>query len=254
MINGLVSASSEGASQGGPLSPILSNIVLDELDKELERRGLEFCRFADDANIFVRTEKSANRVMVSISNFIEKKLKLVVNREKSQVAKSRFVKFLGMTIIAGCLSISWQGMNKAMAKTRELTPRGTNEPIEETVRKINQWYVGWGNYFMMSQYPSQLKMIESHLRRRLRSRIVSQQKKRRNLYKRLVERGIPQRKARAVFSNRGRWALSHLHVVERAYSNQWFINTLGLKIMSDRNFPHWFPLKTWIKLREEPYT
>lgn len=255
MHEGLVSPSTEGAPQGGPLSPLLSNIVLDELDQELERRGLEFCRFADDCNIFVGTEKSAQRVMVNVTKFIEKHLKLVVNQEKSKIAPSRFVKFLGMTIIAECLAISVQAMTKAMAKTRELTPRGTNEPIEKTVDRINEWYVGWANYFKMTQYPAQLLKIEAHLRRRLRSRIVSQQKKRRHLLKRLVERGVKrQRAASIVFSNKGRWALSHTRVVEIAYPNRWFIQDLGLKILSDREFDHWHSIKAWVKLSEKPCT
>ena len=255
MHDGLVSPSTEGAPQGGPLSPLLSNIVLDELDKELERRGLEFCRYADDCNIFVGTEKSAQRVMVNVTKFIEKHLKLVVNQEKSKVASSRFVKFLGMTIIAGCLAISVQAMNKAMSRTRELTPRGTNEPIEKTVERINEWYVGWANYFKMTQYPSQLLKIEAHLRRRLRSRIVSQQKKRRHLLKRLVENGVKRRKAaRVVFSNKGRWALSHTRVVEEAYPNRWFTQVLGLKVLSDRDLDHWNSIKEWIKLSEKPCT
>ena len=99
MAEGVVSPSTEGAAQGSPLSPLLSNIVLDELDKELERRGLEFCRFTDDCNIFVRTPKAAERVMANVSSYIEKRLKLVVTQDKSQVARSDRVKFLGMTIV-----------------------------------------------------------------------------------------------------------------------------------------------------------
>ena len=106
MANGLVTPATEGAVQGSPLSPLLSNIVLDELDKELERRGLDFCRFADDCNIFVKTPRAAERVMGSISGYLEKRLKLVVNQEKSQVARSDRVKFLGMTIVGETLAIS----------------------------------------------------------------------------------------------------------------------------------------------------
>ncbi|MCP4377417.1 MAG: group II intron reverse transcriptase/maturase, partial [bacterium] len=106
MANGLVTPSTEGAVQGSPLSPLLSNIVLDELDKELERRGLEFCRFADDCNIFVKTPKAAERVMKSVSGYIEKRLKLVVNQQKSQGARSDRVRFLGMTIVGKTIGIS----------------------------------------------------------------------------------------------------------------------------------------------------
>lgn len=249
MINGLFEATAEGATQGSPLSPLLSNLVLDELDKELERRGLEFCRFADDCNIFVGSQKSADRVMITVSKFIENRLKLVVNREKSKVAKSSAVKFLGMTIVAGALAISAVSMQRAMDKVKELTPRGTHHAIETTVQKINSWYVGWSNYYKMTEYPAQLHKIEAHARRRLRSRIVSQQKSRRILFNRLMKRGISRKSAaKTAFSNDRRWVLSHKRVIEQAYPNKWFIKTLGLKIASDKNYPHWRPVTEWIKL------
>jgi hypothetical protein len=172
MADGLVTPSTEGAVQGSPLSPLLSNIVLDELDKELERRGLEFCRFADDSNIFVTTPKAAERVMASIGGYIEKRLKLVVNREKSQVARSERVKFLGMTIVGDTIAISHKALQGAMAKVKELTPRGTHLTLEASIERINSWYAGWSSYFAMTYYPSQLKKIEAHIRRRLRSRLV----------------------------------------------------------------------------------
>jgi len=249
MINGLFEATTEGATQGSPLSPLLSNLVLDELDKEIEERGLEFCRFADDCNIFVGSQKSADRVMITVSKFIENRLKLVVNREKSKVAKSSAIKFLGMTIVGGALVISAVSLQRAMAKVKELTPRGTSCSIETTVKEINSWYVGWSNYYRMTEYPAQLKKIEAHVRRRLRSRIVSQQKRRRILFNRLMERGVSrQQAAKTAFSNSGRWVLSHKRAVEKAYSNEWFIKTLGLNIASDKNLSHWRPVTEWIKL------
>lgn len=249
MVEGVRVATEEGTPQGSPLSPLLSNVVLDELDKELERRGLEFCRFADDCNIFVRTEKAATRVMASVTKFIEKQLRLVVNPEKSKVARSEVVKFLGMTIIAGTVAISAQSMSRAIGRVKELTPRGTSQPIEQTMEAINSWYVGWSTYYGMTQYPSQLAAIEAHARRRLRSRIVSQQKRRRHLFARLVERGINRRwAAKTVYSNRGRWSLSHSLAVDRAYPNRWFTQTLGQKLASDKQLPHWFDIKRLIKL------
>jgi group II intron reverse transcriptase/maturase len=249
MANGLVTPSTEGAVQGSPLSPLLSNIVLDELDKELERRGLEFCRFADDCNIFVKTPKAAERVMASISGFIEKRLKLVVNQEKSQVARSDRVKFLGMTIVGNTIAISHKALQTAMAKVKELTPRGTHRTLEKTLEEINSWYVGWAGYFAMTYYPAQLKKIEAHIRRRLRSRLVDQQKSKRNLYRKLVKRGVSRRQsANAVFSNRKRWALSHTFAVEKAYPVGWFIGEMGQAIRSDRQLPHWFELHHWIRL------
>jgi len=249
MANGLVTPSTEGAVQGSPLSPLLSNIVLDELDKELERRGLEFCRFADDCNIFVRTPKAAERVMESISGYIEKRLKLVVNQEKSQVARSDRVKFLGMTIIGKTIAISHKALQTAMAKVKELTPRGTHQTLEKTLEEINSWYVGWSGYFGMTYYPAQLKKIEAHIRRRLRSRLVDQQKSKRNLYRKLVKRGVSRRQAaNAVFSNRKRWVLSNTLALTKAYPVGWFIGEMGQAIRSDRQLPHWFELHHWIRL------
>ena len=249
MKDGLVSPTTEGTVQGSPLSPLLSNVVLDELDKELERRGLEFCRFADDCNIFVKSQKAAERVMQSVSKFIEDKLKLVVNQDKSKVALSKYVKFLGMTIIAGTIAISVQSMNRAMTKVRELTPRGTYLPLEETIKHINQWYMGWSSYYRMTQYPAQLVKIESHIRRRLRSRLVDQQKGKRHLFEKLVKRGVSlQAAAKAVYSNKRRWALSHTRAVDAAYPNRWFIREMGLKVRSTEKHQHWFDIRQWIKV------
>jgi RNA-directed DNA polymerase len=249
MINGVVNPSQEGAMQGGPLSPLLSNIVLDELDQELERRGLEFCRFADDCNIFVKSQKAAERVMEKVSQFIEKKLKLKVNQEKSQVALSDKVKFLGFTVVNGTIAIAHKALQTAMDKVKALTPRGTHKMLEPTLDKINEWYVGWSNYYSLTNYPSQLHKIEAHIRRRLRSRLVSQQKRKQHLYRNLVKRGVPRKQAsKAVFSNNQRWVLSNARAVTRAYPNSWFINLKGQEIRSDRKLAHWFEVSQWIRL------
>lgn len=248
MKDGLVTPSEEGTPQGSPLSPLLSNVVLDELDKELEQRGLEFCRFADDCNIFVRSPKSAERVMGSISKFIEGKLKLKINRDKSKVGRSRDVKFLGLTIIDGAIVISAQSMKRAMQKVKELTPRGTHLPLEVTMKRINSWYIGWSGYYMMTQYPSQLRNIEAHVRRRLRSRFVDQQKKRRHLFKKLIRRGVSKGLASTVFSNNGRWVLSNSFAVTKGYTVQWFIDVAGQWIRSTERQKDWFPLHQWIKV------
>jgi len=249
MINGVVIPSQEGAMQGGPLSPLLSNIVLDELDQELERRGLEFCRFADDCNIFVKSQKAAERVMEKVSQFIEKKLKLKVNQEKSQVALSEKVKFLGFTVVNGTIAIAHKALQTAMDKVKALTPRGTHKALEPALDKINQWYVGWSNYYSLTNYPSQLHKIEAHIRRRLRSRLVSQQKRKQHLYRNLVKRGVPRKQAsKTVFSNNKRWVLSNARAVTRAYPNSWFINLKGQEIRSDRKLAHWFEVSQWIRL------
>lgn len=249
MKDGVIIPTTTGATQGSPLSPLLSNLVLDELDKELEKRGLEHCRFADDCNIFVKTPKAAERIMKSISEFIEKKLKLVVNQAKSKVAESSLVKFLGMTIIDGTRAIAKKSLRRAMDKVKELTPRGTHQNLEDTIKQINSWYVGWSNYYRMTQYPSQLKTIEAHIRRRLRSRMVDQQKSRRNLFHKLLKRGVTRVRAAATsFSNKKRWALSHTPALEIAYPNRWFIQEKSLQIRSDERHDHWFDIKKWIRV------
>lgn len=237
--DGLVTPSLEGSVQGSPLSPLLSNIVLDELDHELEKRGLAFCRYADDCNIFVASPKAAQRVMEAVSRFIEEKLKLNVNRQKSKVALSRDVKFLGMTILPGKAIISKASLKKAFEKVKELTRRGTSINLQATMERINTWYEGWASYYKMTWIPSQLGNIEAHIRRRLRMRIIAQQKRKRHLYETLRKRGVSSSLARRVFTNRKRWYLSHSRAVERAYSNAWFIHTLGQKIVSNQNLPHW---------------
>jgi group II intron reverse transcriptase/maturase len=249
MKDGLVSASTEGSVQGSPLSPLLSNIVLDELDKELERKQLEFCRWADDCNIFVRSQMAADRVMKSTTKFIEKQLKLVVNQDKSKTALSKFVKFLGMTIIVGTIAISAKSMQRARDKIKELTPRGTSLNLEQSMEEVNKWYVGWANYFSMGQYPSQLASLEAHIRRRFRSRIVSQQKRPRYLAEKLIEHGVARKWAYATaYSNRKKWALSHTKAVERAFPNGWFVAEVGQVIKSDQALKHWFILRKWIKI------
>lgn len=249
MVNGVVSPSQEGAVQGGPLSPLLSNIVLDELDQELEQRGLEFCRFADDCNIFVKSQKAAERVMETVSQFIEKKLKLKINRDKSKVARSDQVKFLGFTVVKGTIAIAHKALQTAMEKVKALTPRGTSKTLEASLKEINQWYVGWANYFSLTQYPSQLRKIEAHVRRRLRARLVAQQKRRKHLYRTLVKRGTPRKQAaKAAFSKHDRWALSNTSALTRAYPNHWFIHEKKQAIRSHRKLTHWFDVSQWICL------
>lgn len=239
----------EGSVQGSPLSPLLSNVVLDELDKELESRGLEFCRYADDCNIFVKSEKSGKRVMNSIKKFIEKKLKLKINDEKSKVARSEKIKFLGMTIVNGCIAISKAAIDKAMEKIKELTPRGTHKSIEKSIDEINSWYNGWASYFKMTQYPAQLAAMEAHIRRRLRARFVKQQKRRRHLADKLRKLGVSKKLAnKTVYSNKGTWKLSHTRAVEKAFPNKWFLDQMNQSIFSNLNLPHWLSPKEWVKL------
>lgn len=249
MNDGTITASTEGSVQGSPLSPLLSNVVLDELDKELEKRGLQFCRFADDCNIFVKSMKAAERVMKSMKKFIENKLKLKINEEKSKTAKSNQVKFLAMTIVDGAIAISKKALDKAMDKVKELIPRRSHLSIEQTMELINRWYQGWATYFKMTQFPAQLEKIEAHIRRRLRARIVAQQKRRRFLFDKLKKRGVPRPlAAKTAYSNKKTWGLSHGKGLEKAYPIKWFEDTLGQKIFSNLQLPGWRPIHEWVKL------
>lgn len=128
-----------------------------------------------------------------------------------------------------------------MVKVKELTPRGTYMTLERTIERINRWYMGWSGYYRMTQKPDQLRRIEAHIRRRLRSRLVGQHKRKRYLFKKLIKRGIGKAfAAKTVFSNKGRWVLSHTPAVERAYPNRWFIEEMGQKIRSNEIHSHWF--------------
>lgn len=187
--------------------------------------------------------------MTSVSRFIESRLRLKVNPIKSQVAPTERVKFLGMTIIEGTLAISRKAMNAALATVKTLTPRGSHQKLEETVNDLNRWYKGWSVYYAQTQYPSQLKGIEAHMRRRLRSRLIDHHRRPRDLFAKLVKRGVAPKHAGFVLrSSLGRWAMSNRKPLTRAYPNVWFIDTLGQFICSTARRPHWFELDRWIKL------
>ena len=157
MINGIVTKSEEGTPQGGPLSPLLSNIVLDELDKELEERGHKFVRYADDCNIYVKTQKAGNRVMDSVTSFIEGKLKLKVNLNKSAVDRPWKRKFLGFSFTNGKepkVRIAKESVKRMKNKIREITSRKKPYPMEYRIKKLNQYLMGWCGYFALADTPS----------------------------------------------------------------------------------------------------
>ncbi|MEA3424101.1 MAG: group II intron reverse transcriptase/maturase, partial [Bacillota bacterium] len=167
MENGVISKSQKGAQQGGPLSPLLSNIMLNVLDRELEERNLHFVRYADDCNIYVKSRKAANRVMSTITNFIEKKLKLVVNKEKSAVGRPWKRKFLGYsfyTVKGGVeFRVHPKSIEKLKAKLKRLCGRSRIGNIKTTFIKINQIIIGWTNYFKLAKMKTILKSIDESL-------------------------------------------------------------------------------------------
>ena len=247
MEGGEVSATPEGTPQGSPLSPLLSNIVLDELDQELEKRGLSFCRYADDAKIYVGSRKAGERVMRSISTFIEKRLKLVVNQAKSKVGRAKEIVFLGFVITKDSISISKKSLKRAISKSKELIKRRSHVPLEAQIARCNMWYQGWSNYYKLTHYPSQLKTIEAHIRRRFRLQFTCNQKRRRHLVKRYLKQGVSKRTAyKCAYNNKGSWSLSASGAASVAWPNSWF-KAQGLSTAVDKKLPHWRALSDWIK-------
>jgi RNA-directed DNA polymerase len=172
MENGLVSPTEEGTPQGGPLSLLLSNIVLDELDQELERRGLRFARYADDSNIYVRSRRAGEQVMPSVTSFITSKLKLRVNQQKSAVARPWQRKFLGFSFTLHRepqRRIAPKAIQRFGEKARELTRRTRGVSMEKMAEKLGRYLQGWQGYFGYCQTPSELRDLDYWIRRRLRA-------------------------------------------------------------------------------------
>jgi RNA-directed DNA polymerase len=232
MAGGMVSQRTEGSPQGGPLSPLLSNIVLDELDKELEKRGHKFCRYADDCNIFVKSEKAGERVMESIIQFIEEKLKLKVNRIKSGVRHCSKVKFLGYTVSEkGKIRISDKSIARLKKKVIEKTKRNSGVAFSKLIEELNLLIQGFGVYYKMANHwLSNLRDIDGWIRRRLRCYRLKQCGRTYTIVKFLQSLNTPVNKSwnAAYWSNKSWWALAADQTVSKAMSNNWF-NELGLK-------------------------
>lgn len=235
-----IERTADGTTQGSPLSPLLSNIVLDELDKELEARGLSFCRYADDVIIFVGSQKAAYRVMESVTNLLERRMKLPVNRQKTKVARAGQVAFLGMTVFPNRVVISRQSLERAKAKIRELTPRRSGRTIEQAIERFNRWYRGWATYYEMTNNPNQLQQLEARARHRFRAQLLRNLKRKRN-YARALRRA--HLNPASAFKNRGWWAMSNQFPATRLYSNAWFYQR-GLYVKSTETHDHWSPIKT----------
>ena len=239
MEDGLVKPTDEGTPQGGPLSPLLSNLVLDELDRELERRGHRFVRYADDCNIYVHSERAGQRVMESVSDFIRRKLKLKVNQEKSAVARPQDRKFLGFSFLKGpdakrC--ISPQALNRFRKKVREMTGRTKGRSLPQVVTRLAVYLRGWRSYFGFCQTPWTLRDLDSWIRRRLRCLQWKQWRKWRKRAAELKRAGIDHRTAiDTVFSARGPWRQSRTRAVSRALPTKHF-HALGLPLLEPQ--PH----------------
>lgn len=179
-------------------------------------------------------------------------MKLKVNNSKSKVAKFNQVKFLGVTILKikgiAYIAIAKESLARARLKVKELTPRGTHLSLSQSISEFNSWFRGWANYFQITAFPAQFQSIEARARRRFRSRLISQTKRKRFLFKALKKHGVSHKTAaKTAFSNHKRWALSRSNPVQTLFSNAFFEDK-GLWIHSKKNLPHWFHVKYWVHL------
>lgn len=227
MENGIVSTPNEGTPQGSPLSPLLSNIVLDELDKELELRGHKHVRFADDCNIYVQSKRAGERVMKSVSDYISRKLKLKVNASKSAVATPQERKFLGFSFTGGKnpnrRKIAPQSIERFKDRVRQLTNRNHSTSFEVRIKKLTSYLRGWIGYFRFCEAPSILRDLDSWIRRRLRCVLWKQWKVFRKRRAELLKRGVREELAlTTAFSSKGPWNLCHTPGVRIALPNAYF--------------------------------
>lgn len=230
MQGGVVSQRIAGTPQGGPLSPLLSNIVLDELDRELESRELSFARYADDCNIFVKSRRSAERVMSSLISFIEEKLKLKVNREKSGVRKCDQVKFLGHTIEEnGKIRIADAGIVRFKKKIREMTKRNRAIPMGRVIGELNRVIQGWAVYYRKcNTWLSTLRELDGWIRKRLRCYALKQHQRRYPTQLFLRSLGVSEKQAWYAVKYRSWWPMANYRPVMAAMGIQWFAEQ-GLK-------------------------
>jgi len=236
MVGGLVSPSREGTVQGGPLSPLLSNVMLHELDMELEKRGHRFCRYADDCNCYVKSRRAGERVMSSISEFIEQRLKLKVNRDKSAVDYVNRRKFLGFSFYRAKgeyrIRVDAKSLKRLKDKLRLLTYRSNGWSIDARIYRLNQVIRGWVNYFSLADMRSHCLLLDEWLRRRLGMCYWKQWKKVKTKHTNLVKLGIPVWKAwEYANSRKGYWHIANSWIMHRSLTNA-YLEKAGLHSLS----------------------
>lgn len=213
--DGVVVSNDEGTPQGGPLSPLLSNIVLDELDQEMARRGLRFVRYADDVNIYVRSERAGKRVMASIVRFIETRMRLKVNMEKSAVTSPERRHFLGFHLGRNAeygdveVLLSERSGQRVHERIRALTPRTWGQSLADCIQNVNRYLTGWFGFFSICTLDKTFRDLDAHLRRRLRVIILKHWKRRRTIVKSLITLGVSPHRAHKVHARSlGIWPLA----------------------------------------------
>lgn len=237
-VNGVVMETDEGTPQGGPLSPLLANIMLDDLDKELEKRGHHFARYADDCNLYVKSRRAGERVLASGRRFLEERLSLKVNEQKSAVDRPWRRKFLGFSFFRRngetLHRVAPQALARLKAKLRSLTRRTTHEPLEEIIRQVNQHTMGWRGYFRLADTPTVFHEVDEWLRRRLRQLLWKRWKRPKARRRNLEALGVPPKTAReAAGSGKGYWRLAASPPVQQALNNA-FWRSQGLRSLHER--------------------
>lgn len=232
MPDGVVVSTEEGVPQGGPLSPLLSNIVLDELDQELARRGHRFVRYADDCNVYVQSERAGQRVMASLNRYIEKRLRLKVNQEKSAVARTEERHFVGFTLRREPedgeveVLLSKRSEERIDEKIRELTPRTWGSSLRACILRVSEYVVGWIDFFGICTAGAEMTFArrDAHIRRRLRAIQLKHWKRKPTMARRLIRLGVRRKTAwQGVYDGRkSLWALSHSSAVDRGLRNAYF--------------------------------
>jgi RNA-directed DNA polymerase len=238
MAGGLVEPAREGTPQGGPLSPLLSNILLDELDKELEKRGHAFCRYADDCNIYVASRRAGERVMESVSQFLEKRLRLKLNRDKSSVDRPWKRKFLGYSMTPDKqprLKVAPESEARMRVKLKAIFKRGRGRNLKRVVEEMKMQLIGWSNYFKLAEVKAAFERLDEWIRRRLRCIRWRQWKRPYTRAKNLMKRGLPEERAwKSATNGRGPWWNAGASHMNQALPKQYF-DHLGLVSLLNRH-------------------
>jgi RNA-directed DNA polymerase len=242
MERGLVSPRREGTPQGGPMSPLLSNIMLDDLDKELERRGHRFCRYADDANIYVRSQRAGERVRESVTRFVRQRLKLKVNEEKSAVDRLWNRSFLGYTVLPGKssrLRVAPESVRRLVGKLRQIFRIARGWSLTRLIEHLKPILRGWGNYFRLAEVKATFQRLDQWLRRRMRCILWRQWKRTFTRARMLMKQGLPEEQAwRSATNGRGPWWNAGARHMNQAYPKSFF-DRLGLISLLDLMRLHW---------------